>query len=129
MPASSADVVVIGAGAIGGAVAFHLARAGQKVVLLEREGIASGASTHATGSFSLLGADFPTEPALRLGVASYRLSRDLIGELEELSGVDTLYQLRPGLRVALEEEEEGYIRERADWQQRVPFEWIDGDAA
>jgi glycine oxidase len=128
MPETTADVVVIGAGAIGGAVAFHLAKAGRRVVLLEREGIASGASTHATGSFSLLGADFPTEPALQLGLASYRLSRDLIGELEELSGVDTLYQLRPGLRVALDEEEEAYIREREDWQQIIPFTWIDGDA-
>lgn len=126
--AETADVVVVGAGAIGSAVAFCLARAGQRVVLVEREGIASGASTHATGSFSLLGADFPTEPALRLGVASYRLTRALIGELEELSGIDTLYQRRPGLRVALEEEEEAYIRNRADWQaQRVPFDWIDGD--
>ena len=126
--AETADVVVIGAGAVGGAAAFTLARAGLRVVLLEWEAIASGASTHATGSFSLLGADFPTEPALQLGVASYRLSRDLIGEIEALSGIDTLYQRRPSMRVALEEEEEAYIRDRAPWQERlVPFEWIDGD--
>src|SRR5919205_4237040 len=106
----TADVVVVGAGAVGSAVAFFLARAGLRVVILEREGIASGASTHATGSLGLLGADFPNEPALRLGVASARLSAELVGEVEELSGVETLYQRRPGLRVALDEEEEGYIR-------------------
>ena len=127
--AETADVVVIGAGAVGSATAFYLARAGLRVALLEREAIAGGASTHATGSFSLLGADFPIEPALRLGVASYRLTRELIGELEQRSGVDTLYQLVPSMRVALDEEEEGYIRNRTPWQTRlVPFEWIDGDA-
>jgi glycine oxidase len=124
----TADVVVIGAGVIGGATAFCLARAGLNVVLVEREAIASGASTHATGSFSLLGADFLNEPALRLGVASYNLSRDLLPEIEALSGVNTLYQRRPSLRLALDEAEEAYIRDRAPWQEQLaPFEWIDGD--
>src|SRR5690242_6320548 len=114
-----AEVVVVGAGAVGSACAFFLARAGRRVVLVEREGIASGASTHATGAFSLLGADFPTEAALRLGVASDRLSAALVGELEELSGVQTLYQRRPGLRVALDEAEEAYIRDRAPWHRAL----------
>lgn len=126
--AETADVVVVGAGAVGSATAFYLARAGMKVVLVEREGIASGDSTHATGSFSLLGADFRNEPHLKLGVASYRLARDVMPELDELARVKTLYQRRPSLRMALEEEEERYIRERPAWhEQLVPFRWIDGD--
>src|SRR5437764_13114768 len=98
---TTADAVVVGAGVVGAAVAYALAEAGLEVVLLEREAIASGASTHATGSFSLLGADFKNEPHLELGVASYRLARDLIPRLKELSGVRTLFQRRAGLGLAL----------------------------
>src|SRR5207253_626618 len=97
------DVVVVGAGAVGSACAYYLSEAGMNVVLLDQEGIASGASTHATGSFSLLASDFKTEVHLRLGIESYRLTRDLVPGLEELSGVRVLYQRRPSLRLALDE--------------------------
>lgn len=126
--AETADVVVVGAGAVGGACAFHLAQAGLRVALLEREEAASGSSGHATGSLSLLSTDFNTEAHLRLGVASYNLTRDLLPRLEELSGVDTQYQVRPALRLALDEEEVALIREGARWQGHyVPSTWIDGD--
>src|SRR5919198_5079078 len=114
---TTADAVVVGAGVVGSAVAYYLAEAGLEVVLLEREAIASGASTHATGSFLLPGADFVNEAHLKLGVRSYELARELIPELEERSGVRTLYQRRPSMRLALDEDEEAYIRRRADWQE------------
>jgi glycine oxidase len=124
----TADAVVVGAGAIGAATAYELARARLKVVLVEREAIASGASTHATGSFSLLGADFRNEAHLKMGLAGYRLARELMPELEALSGVETLYQRKPSLRLALDADEEGFIRDRPAYQEAlVPFEWIDGD--
>ena len=40
------DVAVIGAGAIGTSVAYHLCKAGLSTVLLERGDIASGSSSH-----------------------------------------------------------------------------------
>ena len=45
----SADVVVVGGGAIGTSVAFHLAEAGVDVLLLEREDLASGSSGKPVG--------------------------------------------------------------------------------
>lgn len=128
--AGTADVVVVGAGAVGSACAYFLADAGLSVVLLERESVASGASTHATGSLSLLSTDFSTEPHLRLGIESERLTHDLVPVLEERTGMNLLYQRRPGLRLAMSEAEEELIRSSMAWQGKlVPMRWIDGDEA
>jgi glycine/D-amino acid oxidase-like deaminating enzyme len=125
---SSADVVVVGAGAVGSACAYFLAGAGVSVLLLDQEGIASGASTHATGSFSLLASDFKTEPHLRLGIESYRLAHDIMPMLEDESGLNVLYQRRPSLRLALEHAEEELIRSSMEWQGKLlRATWIDGD--
>lgn len=43
---NSYDVMVIGAGAIGSSVAYHLTKRGMKVALVERGDIASGTSSH-----------------------------------------------------------------------------------
>lgn len=125
---TSPDVVVVGAGAVGCAVAFHLADAGARVVLVEREAIASGASTHATGFLSLAATDFQSEPYFLLGLEGFRATRALVPRLLELTGIDLLYQLRPGLRLALDEEEERFIRDHLAWQERhIAVRWIDGD--
>lgn len=127
--AATSNAVVVGAGVVGCACAYYLSRAGLEVTVLEQQAIASGASTHATGSFSLLSADFNSPAYLRLGVESYALTRDLVPELEETTGVDTLYQRRPALRLALDEDEERLIRSTLEWQsQQLPLEWVSGEA-
>ena len=46
-PPSSADVVVVGGGAVGTSIAFHLAEAGVDVCLLERDQLAGGSTSRA----------------------------------------------------------------------------------
>ena len=48
-PPKHADVVVIGGGAIGTSIAFHLAEAGVEVCLLERDALSSGSTSRAAG--------------------------------------------------------------------------------
>ncbi len=125
MPAS-ADVVVIGAGVVGCSVAYYLAREGVSVTILERESIGSGASAHATGSLSLLGAEFSPGASFELARASDFEFQQIVPELEAATDIDLLYQRRPSLRLALDEEEAELIKNLMVWQQpHVKMHWID----
>ena len=122
----SADVVVIGAGVVGCSVAYYLARQGVDVALLEKEAIGSGASFHATGSLSLLGAEFSAGASFDMARASYAEFPQLVAELEAATGMDLLYQRRPSLRLALDDEEIDLISSLMEWQQpHVNMRWID----
>ena len=122
----SPDVVVIGAGVVGCSVAYYLAREGINVTLLEQESISSGASAHATGSLSLLGAEFSPGASFQIARASYSEFQQIVPELESATGMDLLYQRRPSLRLALDDEEADLIRSLMVWQQpHVKMHWID----
>jgi len=43
------DAIVIGSGALGGSVAYHLCRAGRRTLLIDRHAIASQTSPRAAG--------------------------------------------------------------------------------
>ncbi len=122
----SADVVVIGAGVVGCSVAYYLAREGIRVTILERESIGSGASAHATGSLSLLGAEFSPGASFELARASDFEFQQIVPELEAATDIDLLYQRRASLRLALDEEEADLIKSLMVWQQpHVRMHWID----
>ena len=122
----TAEVVVIGAGVVGCSVAYYLAREGVSVTLLEREAIGSGASAHATGSLSLLGAEFSPGASFEIARASYAEFPQIVPELESATGMDLLYQRRPSLRLALDDEEADLIKSLMVWQQpHVKMRWID----
>ena len=124
--ADAADVVVIGAGAVGCSVAYYLSQRGAKVVLLEREAIGSGASAHATGFLSLLGSEFSEGPSFEFGLAAYREFSTLVPQLESATGIDLMCQRRPSLRIALDEEEVQLIQDPMAWQQQhVAMRWVD----
>jgi glycine/D-amino acid oxidase-like deaminating enzyme len=78
---SSADVVVIGAGAVGAACAYYLADAGLGVVVVERGSVAGG--TTGAGEGNLLVSDKVPGPELDLALLSLRLWRDLPPELRD----------------------------------------------
>ena len=127
MNRATVDVAVVGAGVVGCAVAYYLARDGLSVCILDRESVGSGASFYATGSLGMIANDLRRGPHFLLGLESERITRDLVPELQELTGVDILYQTRPGLRLALEESEETLIKELMGWMNEyMPLSWLSG---
>jgi glycine/D-amino acid oxidase-like deaminating enzyme len=72
------DVVVVGAGIVGAACAYYLARAGARVVVLDAGPIAGGTSSHGEGN--LLVSDKPPGPELALALWSRRLWDEIGGD-------------------------------------------------
>ena len=86
-------VAVVGAGIIGCATAWELARAGCAVTLFERATPGAEASSAAAGILAPLG-DLTDTAYARLALASWRRYPSLADELRELTGIDVEYMTR-----------------------------------
>ncbi|MFD7646082.1 NAD(P)/FAD-dependent oxidoreductase [Streptomyces albidoflavus] len=94
---SSADVVIVGGGIMGTSVAFHLAEAGVRVVLVERGELGSGSTCKAAGGVR---AQFSDALNIQLGarsLAAYRRFGRTPGQDVDLRTTGYLFLLsRPG---------------------------------
>jgi glycine oxidase len=131
-------VIIVGAGAAGCSIAYHLARRGIISQIIDREGIASRASGKAWAVWSyppetflawyidltlpsiLTDAELQSEIAQRQGYAQRMVDLHWIGyhrlpeavrELEERGGIDVGYRELPFVWIALSKEEEERYRE------------------
>ena len=90
-----AQVVVVGGGAIGTSVAYHLTKVGVRdVVLLERNELTSGTTWHAAGLITSAG--MPTETFLWMS----RYTTELLPKLTEETGQDTGFRTIGHLHLA-----------------------------
>jgi glycine oxidase len=106
------DVVVVGGGVIGLAVAWRAAGRGLRVILLERSQPGGGASWVAAGMLAPVTEARLTElPLLELGVASAALYPDFVAELESQTGIQPGYQ-RYGTLVVARDRDEAEALER-----------------
>jgi sarcosine oxidase subunit beta len=109
---STADVVVVGAGVIGSSVAFHLAQAGVKrVVVVERRHLAAGATGK---SGALVRTHYTNEPETRLAFASLRYFHNW----PELVGGDCGFQ-RVGLIVFAPPDKRHHLEANVAMHRRV----------
>ncbi len=112
------DAVVVGAGVIGSAVSYFLARAGMRVCLVDRGAIAAGTSSASAGHTSVQGR--VPGPALELALANIRLMEELSRELK----TDFEYVRSGGLVLAEDETEYRLLKEFAARQSaHVPVEF------
>ena len=109
----TASVVVIGGGVVGCSIAYHLARRGQRdVVVLEREAVGSGTTSKAAGGIR---SQFPTETEIRF-------SLEAIGVFERFAeefGVDIGYRRIGYLFLISDPADLAGYRERMTLQRRL----------
>ncbi len=119
---SRADVVVIGGGIIGCALAQELAQRGRRVIVLERGQIGAEASSAAAG---ILSAQMDIEqpgPFFELCQAARRLYPAWVKQVERDSGVHVDFHVDGILYVAMTATEEQRMARRAQWQRRQGFQ-------
>ncbi|HHI71228.1 MAG TPA: FAD-dependent oxidoreductase, partial [Rhodobacteraceae bacterium] len=86
--------LVVGGGAVGASIAYHLAKAGWKdVVLLERDELTSGSTWHAAGLLPLFNMSYATTHIHKYSVDFYKT-------LEEETGLNAGFAVVGNLRMA-----------------------------
>jgi glycine oxidase len=127
------DVLIVGGGVIGCALAYELAKRGAAVTLLERDRMGAHASGIAAGMLAPRAEASPVtagrNPLLELGLRSLRLFPSWAAELEEASGISVEYRRSGLLRVAETQEEAAELRQREGWQRQLVAEvrWQEGE--
>lgn len=117
-----AEVAIIGGGVIGTSIAWHLARRGVDVTLIEQRGIASAASGSSAGGVRQQGRDLREMP---LAIASIARWENLSAELE----ADIQYLRHGHVQVTERESDLGPMRDAIE-RQRAPgldIRLIEGD--
>jgi len=103
---SSSKVVIIGGGIVGCSTAYHLARMGIEVVLLERKKLTSGTTFHAAGLVGQLRTSANVTQLLGYSV-------DLYKRLESETGQATGWKMNGGLRLACNAERWTEVKRQA----------------
>jgi glycine oxidase len=128
--AQPADVVIIGGGIIGCMTAYYLTQHGLKPVVIEADGIASGASGTSAGWLTPY-SHVNDAAMIALSPATLNLHAQLADTLPALTGIDHGYRPGPYLRCAISD---GGVAELKEFQSRrategVSMEWLSGDEA
>jgi glycine oxidase len=126
----TSDVVVVGGGIIGLAVAYYLAREQVQVTLVERGAVGREASWAAAGYLSYQGGSSTPGPRLDLLRTSRLLYDGWIEELREFTAADTGFWRCGLLELCLSDAEARDMQERLAWQQAsgFPIAWLDAEA-
>ncbi len=90
--ATTTDVVVIGGGVVGSAIAYELTKQQQRVILVEKNQPGQEASAAAAGILAVASGRSKRGPMYQLKRAGQDLYPALVRELEEQTGIDIEYQ-------------------------------------
>ncbi len=112
--------LIVGGGAVGAGVAYHLAKAGwSDVVLLERDELTSGSTWHAAGLLPLFNMGYATSHIHEYSVRFYK-------ELEAETGLNAGFSVVGNLRMAQSRERMDEYALYATTAETVgiPYEWL-----
>ncbi len=128
--ADSADVIVVGAGIVGCAIAYELTRRGASCIVIDSRLVGTAATNAAAGILAPL-AEFQRPGALvHLGLESLGLYPRWVERLsEEVPSIDVEFQLNGVLRVAFDDGQMAELRKGLAYQNGVGLELIELNAA
>ena len=126
----TADVVIIGGGAAGCAVAYYLAQSGVQSTIVERAGVGNQASGNAAGGLNpLTGVGIPG-PLGSFAWECYELHSDLHEGLVQDTGIDYQHRTVAKIDLALEESDVPVLKEsasRIDAAEGFKAQWLEPD--
>ncbi len=128
---TTTDVVIVGGGVIGCAIAYFLRKLGVTVTVLERGEIGAEASSAAAGLLAPLGSLSGPGPYADLMLASWYMFPALMPELEKMSGVHIEYEQTGVLRVGRSAKSSANLRKRMhEWKPLgIHMQWLTGAEA
>ncbi len=124
--ADTPDVIVVGGGVVGAAVAYFLAKRGMSCELLESGRVGGGASNAASG---ILSSSPGGSQYSRLAQRSLRLFHELAPVIREESGIDIEFAECGDLTLAMNESDAIALRGLTNQLSSMGEEarWVDGD--
>ena len=125
---SQHDVVIVGGGAIGCSIAFHLAKRGMRPLVLERGRLGGEATTASSG---IVYGHHGSDGLARLSRDSYAMIPSEVEELKELGGIDAELIKCGRLDVALTDAEASLFRSEVGphAEQGIAADWLDSEQA
>jgi glycine oxidase len=128
---SSRDIVVVGAGVVGCAVAYELARRGASVQIVDGRPVGMGATQASAGVLAPFIEAPDDSPMLELTVRSLELFDEFITRVDADSGMQVPYKRTGTIDVATDEPGVRALERSAAVlaRRRVPAEIMDGAAA
>ena len=111
--------LVVGGGAVGTSIAYHLAKAGWETMLLERDELTSGSTWHAAGLLPLFNMGYATSHIHDYSVKFYKT-------LEEETGLNAGFSVVGNLRMAQSQARMDEYMLYASTAETVgiPYEWL-----
>jgi len=128
---TAVDVIVVGGGAVGAACARELARAGRRVLVIERGAEAGEAWKASAGMLAPQVEASEETPLFELGLLARDLYRELAPELREATGINVGLWQEGIARLAFDEADAEALRGRVSWQRQQGHvvDWLDGEEA
>ena len=123
------DIVIVGAGVIGLSIAWHLAREGATVTVIDKGPVGRGSSWAAAGMLAPFAEAKERDAFYQLTIAALRAYPAFVSALQEQTGLETELSRVGLLRVALDEDGEKALRATFSRQcgDGLPVHWLAGE--